>query len=235
MPSLADHVAVFSRVDGMYPPDTPFDDTALTYASDFVLAAVMAVIAYRIAVCPDSGLRLPSFVLVTGYATTTLVGGILHVSKQYGLDLNGWTFWAGWIITVGLVASTTGTIGVIGNALHRIPHKQIIPIPKVFDAIWITYGALLTLAVGAGYFRCLRPAADIFLVGICQTLSTVYLLLQLSLNRWPVKRRWVFAIVVVLPRGHQFVPAHHLALFLGSAGDRPPGILSARPREEDIG
>lgn len=194
----------FIGTSAEYAPETPFDDTIYTYGTDFILALATGLLGYQIYFrTPRSALTLPSSMLMAQYSASALVAGILHFAVGHAhLSLNSTWFRVGWIIVVGCVATPNGIFGLIGNALifedaaaaaaaaaetrslrsertGKAGSAQGIPQQRrafmVHSGIWILYGLACVLSVGLGIVRCSRPAADIFIMGICQACGSLYL------------------------------------------------------------
>ena len=82
-----------------------------------------------------------------------------------------------WIVCVGTVALASGFMGAVGGELVRL--RNLKPLPDIPDSFWISYAVAIAGMVAAGCFSYQRPACDIFIVGITQFPSTVYITLAL--------------------------------------------------------
>jgi len=179
--------------------ETYFDNSALTYVTDYLLFVAMGYAAldmYRLSCSATSSIHLKSICratagLLTCYATSVLCGGLSHHFFTSIELLNTWSFRFLWIMCVGTVTAATGFIGAIGSfvALHfrqrSKKHESNIAVVDVLIAptyFWAFFALYFTLACIYGEMSFHRPACDIFIAGTGQFPPTAYLLLMIFIS-----------------------------------------------------
>lgn len=183
---------------------TKFDNTPWTYGTDYLLAAVMSILAIKCLMerapdnCPTKNkaslrLRLYSASLLICYGISTLAGGWAHQHFTSIESLNTIRFRVFWCVCVGNVAFGSCYMGLIGREVQKVfGVKGAVPLgPRWF---WPVYGSYMAAACGLGYISFKRPACDIFIAGITQFPTTLYCLLVLGLRKWPSSSRTVESI-----------------------------------------
>jgi hypothetical protein len=167
-----------------------FDNTALTFGSDYMIALVMVLWAFAIKLHPSAHLGisrqessllyahgLRSRGLLLTYALSTLSGGIAHQWFVSVDQRNTWAFRLLWTVCVGSVTAAAGWMGSIATvwAVHDEQRRcSVCPLwPGTF---WVAYAVFGTAVVAAGGLSYQRPACDIFVAGITQTPSSFYVM-----------------------------------------------------------
>lgn len=188
-----------------------FDNTFLTYGTDYMIAAAMVAI---VASFPKLGHRdavvsWRSKALLASYASSVFFGGLCHQFYTSCAMRQTWHFRLLWTLCVGFVTVAPGCMGAIATELVRQDESLGLAfLPAVPAWFWTGYGATATLATILGHFSFQRPACDIFVAGVTQFPSTFYLMAMLalglptlSLNRWTRYRGLVGFIMmsVTLP------------------------------------
>jgi len=126
--------------------------------------------------------------LMICYAVQFTVAGVLH--QFYGsLDQrNTLLFRVCWTIVVTMVSASGGVIGAIASELVRY-QLRISRVPG--DLFWIGYTVLVVGVTFAGLISYQRPAADTFIAGTSQALSTFFVIgAVLFLGGNPLLRLW---------------------------------------------
>lgn len=172
--------------------NTRFDNTYLTYVTDYILAILTGGGALYIYLsCGASVLRNRCCGLLMCYCASVTMGGITHQFFFGVKDLNTIAFRISWSICVGFVTLAGAFIGSVGNNLAQIASSSkqtsffdIIIFPGWF---WIFWGIFLTACVLQGAMSMKRPAADIFIAGITQTIPSTYVFLVLLSKKWVVQ------------------------------------------------
>lgn len=174
---------------------TRFDNTPWTYNTDYLLTAIMSVLAVRCLLetspenCPQKDkaslkMRLYSASLLMCYAISTLAGGWAHQHFTSVASLNTIGFRVYWCICVGNVSFASCYMGLIGREVQRyFGVKGAIPMGPWW--FWPVYGSYMAVACFLGYISFKRPACDIFIAGITQFPSTFYCIGALGLRKWP--------------------------------------------------
>ncbi|KAL7555288.1 hypothetical protein ACHAWF_018991 [Thalassiosira exigua] len=180
------------------PVHTKFDNTPWTYNTDYLLTAVMSVLAVRCLACraPDGcaskdraslRLRLYSASLLVCYGISTLAGAWAHQHFTSVEDLNTPRFRVFWFLCMGNVSFASCYMGLIGREVQKVfGVKGAIPLGPWW--FWPAYGSYMALTCGLGYISFKRPACDIFIAGITQFPTTFYCLGALGLRRWPSRK-----------------------------------------------
>jgi hypothetical protein len=167
-----------------YDPDkSHFDNSFWTYGTDYMLAAVMGIIIFNISTAhPVSRtLAFRSRGMLLCYMASVSAGGFAHQNYTTLESRNSLSFRLLWTVCVGTVTAASGFMGVIGTELvRRDSCKSAIPfIPEIF---WIAFGVAGTAVVIYGGLSFQRPACDIFIAGITQIPSTLYVMANLSIG-----------------------------------------------------
>jgi len=173
--------------------NTKFDNTPWTYNTDYLLTAVMSVLAI---IClrqtsPDSPtknraslkLRLYSASLLICYGISTLAGAWAHQHFTSVASLNTMKFRVFWCVCVGNVSFASCYMGLIGREVQKVFGVKGVPLGPWW--FWPVYGSYMAAACFLGYISFKRPACDIFIAGITQFPSTFYCLIALGLRKWP--------------------------------------------------
>jgi len=193
--------ALKTYVPAMYKYDdalTKFDNTIWTYGTDYLLTAVMSILAIKCLRetapdnCPKKNraslrLRLYSASLLICYGISTLAGGWAHQHFTSIESLNTIRFRVFWCVCVGNVSFASGYMGLIGREVQKVfGVKGTVPLGPWW--FWPVYGSYMAMACFLGYMSFKRPACDIFIAGITQFPTTLYCLATLGLRTWPSSR-----------------------------------------------
>lgn len=163
-----------------------FDNTAWTYGTDYGLAVVMAIVAASIMWYYRPGVsdRLcnRSAGLLMGYCVSVIAGGFCHQNYFTLEDRNSTSFRMLWTICVGTVSSASCFMGCSGTEVIRKFQEQpncnplLLRIPLIPESFWWAFGMVVTAITAWGGMSFQRPACDIFIAGITQFPSTLYLM-----------------------------------------------------------
>ena len=176
-----------------YDENTLFDNSWLTYGTDYALALFTGGGAiFTFTNCGHSVLLRRSCSLLICYCFSVSIGGFAH---QYYLtlkDLNTYQFRVLWSLCVAFVTISGGFIGSIGTQLAMIinnknQNEKFFKIFVIPEWVWLIWGILPTAFVFLGTLSMKRPACDIFIAGITQTAPSTYVFLVLLSNKWVVK------------------------------------------------
>lgn len=171
---------------------TTFDNSPWTYRTDYLLTAVMTVLATRCwrARAPDGDprrhrLRHNTTALLLCYGISTLAGGLAHQHFTTAAALNGPRFRALWCVCVANVAFASAYMGLIGREVWRVfgATEAALLGPWWF---WPAYGSYMAAACVLGRLSFQRPACDIFIAGTSQVPSTLYCVAALARRTRPV-------------------------------------------------
>jgi len=177
---------------------TKFDNTPWTYNTDYLLTAVMSLLAIKCVMerapddCPDRvgknaaslKLRLYSASLLMCYGISTLAGAWAHQHFTTVESLNTTRFWMFWCVCVGNVSFASCYMGLIGREVQKVFGVEgALPLGPWW--FWPVYGSYMAGACFLGYISFKRPACDIFIAGVSQSPSTFYCILALGLRKWP--------------------------------------------------
>lgn len=199
-PSAKDEFYVPARYN--YDPiNTRFDNTPWTYVTDYIIFLWMTFgciamrnlgkkLSTKVAgelelrkICDDTS------TLLGLYAVSVLVGGFCHSFFIDIEQMNSWTFRFLWSITVGSVTYGGCYIGLIGSNFsnfllilnnerrYQKGEKIMTSIPSSLVParwFWHFFGFYLTATCVAGGMSYKRPAADIFIAGVCQFIPSAY-------------------------------------------------------------
>lgn len=155
-----------------------FDNSPWTYGTDYMLAFCMLCLTLSMPktdVFASAGRKASG--LLYCYLFSVLAGGLAHQFYTTNDSRNSTSFRLLWIVCVGTVALASGFMGAVGGELVRL--RNLKPLPDIPDSFWISYAVAIAGMVAAGCFSYQRPACDIFIVGITQFPSTVYITLAL--------------------------------------------------------
>jgi hypothetical protein len=175
----------------VYDEQTRFDNTPLTYNTDYLLTAVMSILAIQCILARSDDaqknkrslhLRLYSASLLICYAISTLAGAWAHQHFTSVESLNTSRFRMFWFVCVGNVSFASCYMGLIGREVQTHFGAAVPKFPWWF---WPAYGCYMALTCGLGYISFKRPACDIFIAGGTQFPSTFYCLGALGLRKWP--------------------------------------------------
>ena len=184
-----------------------FDNTILTYGTDYFLAACMMTLIHMIPNCSFLFDTTAYYTrgLLGSYMISVLAGGWAHQTVTTIGQQNTTAFRVTWTICVGAVAMASFYMGAAASSLRqydttskqqlRLLQQQnctssaseatstawsldrFVPIIPV--SFWFVYAAGISYMVVIGGFSFQRPACDIFVVGITQFPSTFYMMLVL--------------------------------------------------------
>lgn len=190
---------LYQRASFQYHEDSLFDNTPLTYITDYMLAAVMGAWVLCMGVSrmnskktfseqqepSDLELRqklldehvFRSRGLLFTYLISVTAGGLAHHYFTTVESQNTPMFRFLWTVCVGTVTAASGWMGSIGTVWAKLDQMNrcgVIPVvPEVF---WIAFSAVTTLIVALGGWSYQRPACDTFVAGITQFPSTFYVM-----------------------------------------------------------
>lgn len=216
---------IYQRSSYRYHADSIFDNTPLTYITDYMLAMVMGawVICMGISQThsnktlseqPDLQLRqklldehiFRSRGLLFTYLVSVTAGGLAHQYFTTVESRNTTLFRILWTICVGTVTAASGWMGSIGTVWAKLDQlNRCGSVPVVPEVFWIAFSVVTTFIVAMGGWSYQRPACDTFVAGITQFPSTFYVmtliwkglpLLPLSTN---YRRRGAFAWILNAP------------------------------------
>lgn len=169
------------------PQISHFDNSAWTYGTDYVLAVVMASMAYSILRYSRPGVsdRLAnrSAALKLSYCISVLAGGYCHQNYTTLESRNSLSFRILWTICVGTVTGASCSMGMSGSEVIRQfqQHPKCCPllrkVPIIRESFWLTLGLAITAVCAWGGMSFQRPACDIFIAGITQSPSSFYLMI----------------------------------------------------------
>jgi hypothetical protein len=163
-----------------------FVNTAWTYGTDYALAVIMTVLALSILPYSQAGVSDTlckwSAGLLLGYCVSVTAGGYSHQFYTTLEHQNSISFRILWTICVGTVSSASGFMGCSGTEVIRKFQQQpncsplLLKIPLIPESFWWSFAAFVTAVTAYGGMSFQRPACDIFVAGITQFPSTVYLM-----------------------------------------------------------
>lgn len=184
-----------------------FDNTALTYATDWAVAGLMTFgVMSIVRTARPSALRTRAVAMFVLYAISVLFGAQGH--KDYtSLELmNSKAFRVIWSVCVGAVTAAGGVQGaiateiLIGTPAGVKPTVKLGPLPfrPLPEWFWVAYSCTFTTIVFFGGISMQRPAADIFIAGFTQAPPAVYITLCSLVNakRAPLVSRGVCALLM---------------------------------------
>jgi hypothetical protein len=187
--------------------NTFFDNTFLTYGTDYMITVCMLYAAYKCLFATSIGnidgrelksdslgsrdLRISSSLLFLSYGLSVLAGGVAHQFYVKLEDLNSIAFRILWTVCVGCVTAAGGFMGACGSAIYfrlnqsmsqEMVRFRMVHIPYSY---WIFYGGCMTIWCILGGISYKRPACDIFVAGTTQFVPTVYVVMTVLSVRWP--------------------------------------------------
>jgi len=136
-----------------YLSTTIFDTTWWTWLTDYAVAAMCAFMAWRLATCSGD------------WGVEALNSGLL-----------GW----GWVFTSAMVGLQGGVMLFIARGYLVNQTRLRFPLLVLSNEACWAHTVLVVLGVLAGVFRCTRPAADIFLLGVTQAWPVMYVMAALA-------------------------------------------------------
>ena len=161
-----------------------FDNTVWTYGTDYLIAVAMV---FQIRKFPattttsSSILSWRSRALLASYACSVTFGGLCHQGYTTLASRNTWHFRLLWTLCVGSVTAGVAALGSVATELVR--YDEVVGLawlPAVPAWCWVGTGITTTAACAAGMFSYQRPACDIFVAGVAQSIPIFYLLAQLA-------------------------------------------------------
>jgi hypothetical protein len=180
--------------------NTFFDNTFLTYGTDFFISILMTYASYK---CYSTHIPLgyKGSALFASYAISVFSGGYAHATfTSEDIDsMNTMKFRLIWIVCVGTVTAAGGFMGMCGSEtlifFNRLQLKQkessTVLVERRFsigqiisNSLWWVYGIFMTTICIMGEISYKRPACDIFVAGTTQFIPTVYCILVLLSIRW---------------------------------------------------
>ena len=172
---------LYTPANYVYDHTTVFDDTILTWGTDYILAITHTLLCLRILSCKTSSanstLKSVATLLVASFALSTFCGAICHQFLYNKIDR--WYFRLLWRICVGSVGAAGGAIGLCAGELAKIPlgKGEIVhfPVPVLPSYFWKVWGAFFFGVIWIGAYSMKNPACDIFLTGVTQAPPTLYL------------------------------------------------------------
>lgn len=191
--------------------NTHFDNSILTYGTDYILGFMMLYASYRCYTATSSSnldvsqqlkdcapdpslskpLRIKSTCLFLSYAISVFAGGYAHQNFTGGIDdLNTTQFRILWTICVGSVAGAGGFMGACAAEIYKRLNRDGNPARVRFsffytpDIMWIIYGGYMTLICAQGSISYKRPACDIFVAGTSQFVPTVLAVVTAVSLKW---------------------------------------------------
>lgn len=173
---------LYTPANYVYDQTTVFDDSFLTWGSDYFLAIThgsLCVMILRVKETPEiSTMRLAAAFLVGSFAISTFAGAISH--QFLPGKLHTWYYRLVWRICVGSVGAAGGALGLCASELAKFPlskgaKTQFMPkIPVLPSFFWVIWGVFFFFVVWSGAYSMMNPACDIFLTGVTQAPPTIY-------------------------------------------------------------
>ena len=213
---------LYTYVNYVYDDKTVFDDTILTYGTDYILVASNSYLCWRILRVPIKRfhvLQWASAALVASFAVASLAGAICHHFLY--ASLNTWYFRLLWRICVGSVGAAGGFLGLCGNELARIPLDSTtaprFPLPRIPTFFWILWSVFFFGVIYVGLYSMRNPACDIFLTGVTQAPPTFYICVVLLARRsWSsiVAEKYVRLLAIGLLANCILLPGYDLLNYL---------------------
>jgi hypothetical protein len=230
--STAVYRTAFYRYD---PEISHFDNTILTYGTDYGLALAMILSAWYLtkssnnrnsSVSPSKDTTISQQLLLSHewrsrgmlltYMLSVTAGAVAHQFFNTIESRNTWPFRLLWTICVGSVTAASGWMGSIASAWAAYDqqwHGSIFPVIPV--PFWVSYSVTVTVIVMLGGWSYQRPAADIFVAGITQFPSTFYVmtLLWRGLATVRLSRQWRWTGMVVFILNAPLLPLYPLLVY----------------------
>ena len=160
-----------------------FDNTIWTYGTDYMIAVAMMVQIYKFPplTAQNAILQRRAKALLASYALSVTVGGVCHQWYTHVEDRQAWHFRVLWTLCVGSVTAGVSALGAIGTELVRVDEGLgLACVPALPGWFWASVGTACTAACAAGWFSFQRPACDIFVAGVAQSVPTFYLMALLA-------------------------------------------------------
>lgn len=172
-----------------YDANVIFDDTWLTWATDYGIALNCGLWSYSIFMVKKTPaterLRASASGLLGAYALSTFLGAVCHQFLNKSLDTT--LFRLVWKLCVGSVALAGGLMGSAGTALAELPKdgrsRPYFDMPVLPHLYWAVFGWFFFAVIYMGLFSMKRPASDIFLTGVSNAPPTIYILLATGSRR----------------------------------------------------
>lgn len=183
-------INLYVQATWMFDQSTRFDNTFLTYGTDYFLAVITFLGAASIlSSCGDSKMCRRCALLLTLYCISVTSGGYAHQFIDNVKDMNSLFFRVIWTCCVGTVTLAGGAIGAVGTQFASVaailpPDQKRFTIPIIPEWFWIFWGVSLTVMVWFGALSMKRPACDIFVAGVTQTFPSTYVFLSLISRKW---------------------------------------------------
>lgn len=163
-----------------------FDNTVWTYGTDYVIAVAILYQMYRLhrvtAGSPNTAIHVwRSQFLLASYVVSVTAGGWAHARYTTVESRNTWHFRLLWTLCVGAVTASVAALG--GIATEWVRRDEVVGlavVPALSGWFWATVGTVCTVACAMGWFSFQRPACDIFVAGVAQSVPTFYLMIQLA-------------------------------------------------------
>ena len=243
-PDQAASTSVYQHAAYAYDPQrSHFDNSFLTYGTDYGLAVAMLLSAWSIACSSRSSSSTirqqpqnSSLLLFQTHVTTSrgmlltymlsvTAGGMAHQTFTTLEQRNTMLFRILWTICVGSVTAASGFMGSVGTcwAAHDATMTTTTTssrscrnkIPVVPASFWIAYAVAVTAVVVVGGWSYQRPAADIFVAGITQFPSTFYVMALLveGLPTLPLSKPWRWCGLVVFILNAPLLPLYPLLVY----------------------
>ena len=173
-----------------YDPDkSHFDNSFWTFGTDYMLAFVMGIIIFNISTVHtvSRSLACQSRGLLLCYLLSVAAGGLAHQFYTTIESRNTPSFRFLWTLCVGTVTAATTFMGRVGSELVRHDSCKQAWLPIIPDTLWVASGIASTAVVVFGGLSHQRPACDIFIAGITQLPSSIYMMVILVVGL-PVQR-----------------------------------------------
>lgn len=177
----------------VYDPElSHFDNTVWTYGTDYALGVIMvswaaAILSYsKPGVSRTMCIRSASLLLL--YAVSVFAGGYCHQNYTTLESRNSFSFYALWTLCVGSVSVASTPMGMSASeAIEKFQGysssspsspsyspgylRRVVVLPKSF---WFAFGTVIAIFCAVGGMSFHRPACDIFIAGITQSVSTFF-------------------------------------------------------------
>jgi hypothetical protein len=179
-----------------------FDNSAWTYVTDYILAAIMAALVVSTMICSQKGhtdrLCNRSASLLLLYMVSVTAGGLCHSHYLTLESRNTLGFRFLWTFCVGTVSLASTSMGMCGTEMFRKyqAERRCSPffdrnVPHIPELFWWVYGICVAAFTAWGGMSFQRPACDIFIAGITQTPPTFYVMVVfLFLDSPKVELKW---------------------------------------------
>lgn len=163
-----------------------FDNSAWTYVTDYMLAAIMAILSLAILKLSTSQNtdrlcnRASSLLIL--YMVSVTAGGICHQTYLTVESRNTLSFRLLWTLCVGTVSLANISMGLCGSEIVRkfraesLCSENFNKLPLIPELFWWVYGLGVAAFTAWGGMSFQRPACDIFIAGATQTPPTFYIM-----------------------------------------------------------